>query len=76
MGETRSTYGREETCIQGFGMENLKEIDHLEDPGVYGSIIFRWIFRRGDVEAWTGSIWLKKGKDGASVNAEMNLRDP
>jgi len=31
----------------------------LEDPGIDGKIIFRWIFRKWDVELWTGSSWLK-----------------
>jgi hypothetical protein len=48
----------------GFWWENLKETDHLEDPGVYGIIILRWIFRKWDVRAWTGSIWLRIGKGG------------
>jgi hypothetical protein len=26
----------------------------LEDPGVDGRIILRWIFRKWDVEVWTG----------------------
>ena len=26
---------------------NLREREHLEDPGVDGRIILRWIFRRG-----------------------------
>jgi len=33
--------------------------NHLEDPGVDGKIILRWIFRKWGVRAWTGSIWLK-----------------
>jgi len=33
----------------------------LEDPGVDGRIILRWIFRKRDVGAWTGSMWLRIG---------------
>jgi hypothetical protein len=39
MGRTCGTYGGEERCIQGFGGGNLREGDHLEDPGVDGRII-------------------------------------
>jgi hypothetical protein len=38
-------------------VENLRERDHLEHPGLDERIIFRQIFRKWDVEAWTGSIW-------------------
>jgi len=30
--------------------------NHLEDPGIDGRIIFRCIFRKWDVRAWTGSM--------------------
>ena len=39
MGGACSTYGGEERCITGFWWGNLREIDHLEDPGVDGRIL-------------------------------------
>jgi len=36
----------------------------LEDPGVDGRIILRWILRKWDGEAWLGSIWLRIGMGG------------
>ena len=39
MGGACSAYGGVEKRIQGFGGGNLKEIDHLGDPGVDGRII-------------------------------------
>jgi hypothetical protein len=46
-------WGREGAYI-GFGWGNLRERDHLEDRGIDGRIILRWIFRKWDVGAWTG----------------------
>jgi hypothetical protein len=45
---------------KGFRWENLREKDHLEDPGLDGRILRR-IFRKWGVRAWTVSIWLRIG---------------
>jgi hypothetical protein len=37
----------------------MRERDHLGDPVVGGRIILRCIFRKWDVGAWTGSMWLR-----------------
>jgi hypothetical protein len=43
----------------GFWCGNLRERDYLQDPGVDGRIILRWIFRKWDVGTWNGSSWLR-----------------
>ena len=40
---------------------NPRERRHLEDPLLDGRIILRWIFRKWDVGAWNGSMWLMIG---------------
>jgi hypothetical protein len=47
----------------GFGWRNLRDRGHLEDPGVEGRTILRWIFRKWD-GAWTGLNWLRIGTGG------------
>jgi len=47
MGGACSTYGEEEVYRVLVG--NLKERNHLGDPGIDGRIILRWIFRK-----WNG----------------------
>jgi len=37
---------------------------HLVEPDVDERIILRWIFRKWDVEVWTGSSWLRIGTGG------------
>ena len=48
----------------GFWWGNLRERKHLEDPGIDGRIILRWIFRKWDVGAWTGPISFRIGTGG------------
>jgi hypothetical protein len=47
----------------GFWWGNLREGDHLGDSGLSGMIILRWIFRKWVVGLWTGSSWLRIGRD-------------
>jgi hypothetical protein len=54
MGEVCSAYG-ERIGVYSVLVGNLRERDHLEDAGVDGRIILRWIFRKLDVGLWTGS---------------------
>jgi len=42
---------------------NLRERDHLGDPGVDGRIVLRWIFRKWDMRALTEFILLRIGTD-------------
>ena len=67
MGGACSKYGEEERRIQGFGGGNLRERDHLEDPGVDRGIILRCIFRKWGVGAMTGWSWLRIGTGGGRL---------
>jgi len=48
----------------GFWWGNLRERDRLENPGVDRRIILRRIFRKWNMEVWTGSSWLRIGTGG------------
>ena len=55
--------GRGEVCT-GFWWGNLRERDHIEDPGVDGKEVLKWIFRKWDGLIWTRMIWLRIGTGG------------
>ena len=62
--------------LTGFWWGKLRKRDHLEDPGLDGRIILKWIFRKwnGGMDcidlAWNMDRWR------AFVNAVMNLQVP
>ena len=60
-------YGGRAEVYTGFGWGNLRERDHLEDPGVDGKIILRWISRKWVVGLWVGSSWLRIGTGGGHL---------
>ena len=51
----------------GFWWGNLRERDHLEEAGLEGKIIFRWLFRKWDGVSWTGLIGLRIGTRGGHL---------
>jgi len=67
MGGACSTYGGRREAYTGFWWGNLRERDHLGDPGVDGRKILRWIFRKWDVGLWNGSSWLRVGTGGGHL---------
>jgi hypothetical protein len=69
-------YGGKRELNTGFWLGDLREGDHLGDPGVDGRIILKWIFKK-----WDGGVdWIELPEDRdrwrALVNVVMNLWVP
>ena len=67
IGGACSAYGGKGEAYTGFCLGNLRERDHLEDPGIGGRIILRRFFRKWDVVLWTGPNWLRIGTGGGHL---------
>jgi len=52
----------------GFWWVNLRERDHMQDPGVDGRIILRWTFRKSD----GGMDWIELAQDRDRWRALVN----
>ena len=72
MGGVCSAYGGEAYTVFWWG--NLRESDHLGDPGLDGRVILKWIFWEWNV---VSADWIELDHDRdtwrALVNAVMNL---
>ena len=67
MGGECGTYGLEERCILSFGGET-KERNHLEDLGLNGMVVLKWIFKMWD----EGVDWIGLPQDTGRWRAILN----
>jgi hypothetical protein len=72
------TYGGREVVHTGFWWGHLRERHHLEDPGLDGRIVLRWIFRTWNGGGGGGMDGIDLAQDRrrwrALLTTVMNLR--
>jgi hypothetical protein len=61
---------------RGFWWGNLREGDHLGDPGVDGRVTLKWIFKKWDGGMYYIELAQDRDRWRSLVNAVMNLRVP
>jgi len=66
----------------GIWWGNLREGDHLENPGVEGSVILSWMFRRWDMGVWNlielaqdRDIWWARVKCSIEPSGSVKCRE-
>jgi hypothetical protein len=59
MGGARSTYEERGEMYTGFWWGNLRERDHVEDPGVIWEDNIKMDLQEVGWGTWTGLIWLR-----------------
>jgi hypothetical protein len=53
--------------VLGVGRGDLRERDKLEDLGLEGRMILKWMFMKCVGAAWTALLWLRMGTSGGRL---------
>jgi hypothetical protein len=75
MGGACDTYGGKDELHRGFWLGDVTERDHLEDLGVGGRIILKWIFKKWDGDIDWFDVAQERNRWRALVNA-VNFLTP